>query len=368
MSLKKTTIIFTIFVMVLVLGAPSGLEGGQVKQELTAYFNQLTENGEFNGSVLIAEKDKVLLMKGFGMADFEKGKVNNPGTVFSIASMSKAFTAMSIMMLEERGLLSVNDPVSDYIPEYPQADQLTIHNLLGMTAGIPNYLATGVIFARIDQLHYPEELLGAVINEPLNFEPGTGWDYCNTCYAALGIIIERVSGMTFREFIKTNILDPLGMCSTSYDPYMEDNQIIRKSAVAYDDITVNPLVHAMFLHPSIGYCAGGMFSNVMDMFKWHRALNSDKLVSYETLEKIYTPGPGNYGYGWWIDTLDINDQPHKNIWHYGAYLGYCSVISQLVDDDLTIILLLNITLPNYSPSYLLDICSDVSAIVLDPSN
>jgi CubicO group peptidase (beta-lactamase class C family) len=367
--MKRNT--FKMFVSLLVIWALSSFtyaqvseaqchHNGHLKRQLDAYFDNLTEQKIFSGSVLIAKEGKILLKKGYGKANYETGKPNKPETVFAIASMSKAFTAMSIMILEERGLLSVNDTVDQYIPGYPNGDNITIHQLLRMTVGIPNFLV--YIWDEIDQFHTPEELLQSFINEPTEFEPGTQYSYCNSCYILLGLIIEKTSGMCYRDFVTENIFKPLGMKHTFYDPY--DMEMLNKRAIGYDDISVDPPVLSGYLHASNAYSAGGIFSTVTDMYKWDQALYTEQLVSFETLERIFAPGIGEFGwtyaYGWIIKTLEINGESHWRVYHEGGYLGFHSIISRLVDDKITFIILANISDPApYDP----DPCADMRLFV-----
>jgi CubicO group peptidase (beta-lactamase class C family) len=144
--------------------------------------------------------------------------------------------------------------------------------------------------------------------------------------------------MSYRDFIKTNILDPLKMRHTSYDPYDMD---FPDKAIGYDDISVYPPLRSPYLHPTVPYSCGAIFSTVKDLYKWDQALYTEQFVSAETLERMFTPGLGDYGYGWYIDNLEVNGKPHKQTWHWGAYIGFHSFFSRLIDDSVTIILLLN---------------------------
>jgi CubicO group peptidase (beta-lactamase class C family) len=311
---------------------------GRVTQALNDYFTGLAAAENFSGSVLVAKEGKILLQKGYGMANVESGIANTPNTVHAIASLTKAFTSMSIMMLEERGLLSVDDPVSKYVPELLHGDRITVHQLLNHTSGLYLYVYHPLLWPNKDNFHTPDQLLDYYMYEPLRFEPGAQWEYCNSGYVTLGIIIERVSGMSYRDFIKKNILQPLKMKHTSYDPYETD---FLDKAIGYDDIAADPPLRAPYFHPSIPFSAGAVYSTVRDMYRWDQALYTDQLVSYVTLERMFTPGLGNYGYGWYSDTLEVDGRGHKHIWHWGAYFGFHGYFSRLVDDNVTVILLRN---------------------------
>lgn len=368
---------FKMFVCVLVIWslttvtfAKPGKGYGHVKKELLEYFQQEEAARTFNGSVLIAEEGKILMQKGFGKANFETGKANTPDTVFAIASMGKAFATVCIMMLEERGLLSVYDTIENYIPEFPNGDIITIHQLMTHTAGLYLYIRdpNSPLWDKIDQYHTPEQLMEYFMYEPFRFEPGTDWEYCNSGYVLIGIIIERVSGMSYSEFLKTNIFEPLNMNHTFYDPY--DEKFLNKRATGYiADISTNPPTPSGYLHASAAYAAGGIFSTLKDMYKWEQALSTDKLVSFASLDRIFTPYAADYGYGWWIDTFDIHGQHHNQIWHWGAYIGYHSLISRLVDDDVIVILLMNTDAPDpMYPDNVHRLLTGVTSIIYDPPN
>lgn len=362
-TIVKTMVIVLVLGLSIMIFAGNGNGYGPVKRELNAYFNRLAVEENFNGTVLVAKEGKVILEKGYGMANIEEGIANKPATAFQIASMSKAFASMSIMMLKERGLLSLNDTLDQYIPEIPYSDGITIHHLLNHTSGIYEYTYNNDVWTNANNFHSPQDLLEYFIHEPASFAPGTGWEYCNSAYIVLGIIIEEVSGMPLGDFIKQNILEPLKMRTTAYDPY--EVEFMDRRAVGYDDISVYPPVHTMYLHPTIPYIAGAMYSTVRDLYKWDRAMYTEKLVSFESLRQMFTPGLGDYGYGWYIDNLKVNGRDHKHIWHWGAIFGFHSFFSRLVDDKVTIIILRNTTYVLGTQDELRPIATRAAEIVLD---
>jgi len=343
-------------------GYANGHGYGLIKQKLNTYFNHLETEEYFSGSVLVAKKGKVLLQKGYGYANIEENIQNRANTVQAIASLTKGFTSMSIMILIERGLINLNDTVDMYVPELPVGNLITIHQLLNHTSGLFEYTLNPLVWDNTDKFHTPEDVLEYYIDQPLQFTPGTQWEYTNSGYITLGIIIDRVSGMSYRDFIRTNILNPLKMRHTSYDPYETD---FPYKAIGYDDISIYPPLRSAYLHPTIPYSCGAIYSTVKDLYKWDQALYTDKLVSMETLEQIFTPGLNNYGYGWYIDNLEISGQLHKHIWHWGAYVGFHSYFSRLVEDKVTIILLLNTSPVLGTQDELKPIIEDVAKIVLE---
>jgi len=366
----RSYLCLVIFVGCLVLSAPiygrvdqpaDGHRYGLIKQQLHDYFDQLCRDRPFSGTVLVAWQGKILLKKGYGMADYEAERPNTPATIFSIASLTKAFTAMSIMILEERGLLRVTDTIDRYIPGFPGGDRLTLHQLLNQSSGLFEFLNHPWLWENCTLYHEPVQLLCYYMDEALQFPPGTCFQYCNSNYITLGIIIERVSGLSYGDFLKQNILNPLQLKSTGYSP---DGCLLNRMAKGYDDITAYPPVPTMEFHLSLAFSAGAMYSTVEDMYEWDRALYTEKLVSAASLEKLFTPGLGDYGYGWFIDNLAIDGQAHKHIWHWGAYFGFHSFISRLVNDELTVILLLNISPALGTAEDLKPLATEAARIVL----
>ncbi len=353
-----TLMVVTLCLMSFVWVSPVDADGngyGHIKKSLKTYFTDVTAKGDFNGSVLVAKDGKVLLQNGFGFADFENQKENKANTVFAVASMGKAFTAFGTLILYERGMLSLNDLVSDYVPDYPYANQMTVYELLNMTAGIADFFQAPALWegSTKSRRHTTEDLMDYFIDDPLHFEPGTAFEYCNSCYVLLGLIIERVSGQSYRDFVKENIFDPLKMKNTSYDPDYVDTHILGKTAVGYANILTYPPPVSAFLDSTVGYAAGGLYSNIKDMYKWDRALRSNSLISKESLELIFDPGEFGYGFAFFIEDLEVNGETHKMVWQWASYLGHHGFYARFPDDDAAVILLLNYTSPELSNPYVL---------------
>ena len=156
----------------------------------------------FNGSILVAKEGKILFRKGYGMADIEKHVPNTPSTILRIGSLTKQFTAMAILILEEQGKLSTKDPISKYIPSYPNGDKITLHNLLTHTSGIAEYLTPEVYQNPPNHYCSPENLISMFKNKPLNFPTGKSFRYSNSNYILLGYIIQKVSGVKYEDFVR----------------------------------------------------------------------------------------------------------------------------------------------------------------------
>ena len=244
----------------------------------------------WGGTILVAQKGNVLISKGYGLADRENDVSNTSQTKYAIGSMGKAFTAMAIMMLQERGQLTVQDPICKYISDCP-ADwkPITLHHLLTHTSGIQNYTESDLPIQKnitTCQKFTLEEAIAILNALPQDFAPGTQYHYSNSGYYLLGAVIDKVSGESYETFIQQNILQPLGMSETGYD---RRSTIVKNRASGYDfDQIQGQYVNAPGWDVSQRYAAGGWYSTVGDLYKWDQALYNDQLVSKETLDTIFT--------------------------------------------------------------------------------
>ena len=313
------------------------------------YFNAQTKLGAFSGSVLIAQGSKVLLSKGYGMANLELDVLNSPQTKYRLGSVTKQFTAMAIMQLQERGLLDVNDPIIKYIPDYPNGEKITIHHLLTHTSGIPNLTDFPDFLETVTLPSPAEKTIERFKNKPLNFEPGTEFSYSNSGYVLLGYLIEKISGKSYEDFLKENIFQPLNMANTGYD---RTSTILKNRAAGYT-ISTDGLANADYIDMSLPLGGGCLYSTVEDLYLWDRALYTDKLVSKPILEKIFTPFKEDYAYGWFVSELF----KHKRIDHSGGIQGFSCNISRYPNDDLCIV-----ALSNYEHAVIGKIAKDLTAI------
>ena len=222
-------------------------------------------SGKFMGSVLVARGDQILLNKGYGSANLEWNIPNDPSTKFRLGSLTKQFTAASILLLEERGKLSVSDPVKKYLPDAPAAwDKITLYNLLTHTSGIPSFTGFPDYAESEPFATTPANLVARFRDKPLEFEPGTKWNYSNSGYALLGYLIEKVSGESYADFVQKNIFTPLGMKDSGYD---SASAIIPHRASGY---VAGPQgrENAGFIHMSVPFAAGALYSTTEDLLKW----------------------------------------------------------------------------------------------------
>ncbi len=289
----------------------------------------------FMGTVLVARGGEVLYSKGFGSADLEWNIPNAPNTKFRLGSVTKQFTAASILLLEERGKLSVNDPVKKYMPDAPAAwDQVTIMHLLTHTSGIPNF--TG--FPDYPKLEpFPTttaQLVARFRDKPLDFDPGTKWSYSNSGYVLLTYLLEKVSGVSYEAFVRENIFTPLGMKDTGVD---SNAQVIPRRASGYV-FKDGKFENAGFINMTVPQGAGALYSTTEDLLKWEQGLYGGKLLRPASVEKMTTPFKDNYAFGVGVQTVG----GHKKISHSGGIEGFNTDLSYYPDDKLAVVVLSNV--------------------------
>jgi CubicO group peptidase (beta-lactamase class C family) len=180
-----------------------------------------------------------------------------------------------------------------------------------------------------------------LVRRPLNFEPGTRYEYSNSNYVLLGLIIERATGKPYGRFLKRKIFKPLEMKRSRFDPH--DVAFALGRAVGYDDVAQDPPTVARYIHPSLAYAAGGIMSTARSLLKRDQVLYGERLLSQEMLEEAFTPGVAGYGLGWIIDHVRMQGERHKLVWHTGGGPGFRSVLVRMVDARVTLVLLFNTT-------------------------
>lgn len=303
--------------------------------EIDGLMSTLYQRGQFNGAILVAVQGNIIYRKGFGMANFQTGADFTPETPSNTGSVTKQFTALSIMMLTERRQLSYDDPVSKYIPELSDSahlSQITLRQLLNHTSGVPDYGDLGIDDSGLSQ----QGLILALVKKDNQLaEPGLKYQYSNPGYALLAIVTERVSGRRFGEFLEQEIFAPLGMSNT----FVDDSPTVKKvgTAVGYGQFG-----QVDDSGPTAIPGDGGIYSTVDDLFKWDQALYTEKLVHQSTLAEAFTPGKvqqgtSSYGFGWNIE----QDGGGKYLWHTGNNAGFRAFIARRLANRVTVIMLTN---------------------------
>ncbi|MEM1270496.1 MAG: serine hydrolase [Bacteroidota bacterium] len=254
------------------------------------------EAGLFNGTVLVAHRDSVLHASGYGLADMEWEASNQVDTIFRIASVTKQFTAAMVYLLEEDGLIDVDEPIGTYLAEYPrpQGDVITVHHLLTNRAGVPNYTSLPGWEDVMRDPAIPDSFMTTFAGLNLKFRPGTSFDYSNSNYYILGVLIERVTGQSYADVMQARIFDPLGMEDTGADV---GGVVLKRRARGYER-TPAGFVPEAYIDMSRPFAAGMLYSTVTDLHRWKRALHGGEVFSNpETLRRMLTsPDEGGFGY------------------------------------------------------------------------
>ncbi|WP_342553861.1 serine hydrolase [Paenibacillus sp. FSL R7-0652] len=274
----------------------------------------------YPGMALIARDGKVVLKQGYGLAD--KQTLNRPDQKTRIASLSKSFTAASVLSLAEAGKLDVQDPISKYISGIPKGDEITLHMLLSQTSGLPSAFGRGEGTAL-------EETVEEIRHKTLKFDPGSAYLYSNSGYVLLAYVVEQVSGMSYADYVQQTILEPLGM----KDSGEASRKVHTNSGFVQQGKGWEPAPYYVSQSGS-----GTIYSTVDDLLKWDRALYTDQILSQETIETMYKPySDKNYGYAWILK----ENGTKRTVFHNGSGGGFATAFSRNLSDDVTIILLGN---------------------------
>lgn len=299
-------------------------------------YAQATAKAErFSGVLLVARDGKVLISKGYGMADVENDVPNTPETKFRIGSLTKQFTAAAILLLQERGKLSVQDSICKYVAPCPVAWQpVTIHHLLSHTAGVPDFTGFPDYQKTMREPAPVDSLITRFRALPLDFKPGEDWKYSNSGYILLGHVVEKVSGKSYESFLRENIFEPLKMTSTGYD---HADEIVKRRARGYAPGPDGSAINASYLDMSVPFSAGGLYSTVGDLYLWDQALYGEKILKKSSLDAMFTAVRNDYGYGYRVNKL-FN---RRHATHGGGIEGFRTSIDRFPDDRVTVIVLSN---------------------------
>ena len=325
--------------MCLIAGGTAGLaqssDEASARARLEQIANSYTPNNAFMGTVLVVEGDKVLLDKGYGTASLEWQVNNTPETKFRLGSLTKQFTATLILLLQQDGRLNINDPISKYLPDAPPAwAKITLANLLGHTSGIPSFTGFKEFHAWSMNPHTPDEEIAFFRDKPLDFEPGSKFDYSNSNFILLGAVIEKVSGKKYADLLRERIFEPLGMKDSGLD---SDALVLPKRANGY-----LPGPHGLEVARSesmtIPWSAGAIYSTTGDLLKWEHGLFGGKILNADSLKLMTTPGKGDYGLGVFI----ANRDGVRVVSHGGGIEGFNTNLMYAPEKRIAIIVLSNV--------------------------
>lgn len=294
---------------------------------LNGYFEK---QKKFSGNVLVSKNNEIIFNESYGYSNKEKGIKNTPQTKFMIGSMTKAITALCIMQLSEKGMLSIKQNIEDYIPEFYKGNGITIHHLLNHTSGIPNY----IMFKKEikwGESHTPQEILQIVKKYKLKFPIGEKWSYSNTNYLILGLIIEMVSGMSYHQYVKNNIFIPAKMNNSGF---IDEEKEIANNYIKGEK--------GFYMDPSMFFACGDIVSTVGDLYLLDRVIQDGKLLKLQIVKEMQKPHHNGkyvkYGYGLFVK----NHFDCKSICHGGSIPnGYTSHFEKYIYDNITIVVLSN---------------------------
>lgn len=337
-----------------------------VRARIDAAVKQAVDSGHVAGvAVAVVRGGNPVFVKDYGHSNLELATPAGPRTVFRIGSLTKQFTAAAVLLLAERGKLKVDDRLSLYLPNFPRADEVTLRDLLNHTSGIHNF-TEGPVIDKIGKTGATVQQLVADIagQEPLyDFDPGKGWWYSNSNYALLGDVIEKVSGKSWADFMKTEVFDKLGMADTAADD-ARDVVPGRASGYSLAGGVSGKFRNAEFTDMTVPYAAGALRSSVEDMIHWQVGLYGGKILRPDSLKQMLAPGrlrngaedqtaiawpggkafapppgylPGPYAFG-----LEHHSQDgHRIVGHDGSIAGFDALVQTYIDEGFTIILLTN---------------------------
>jgi CubicO group peptidase (beta-lactamase class C family) len=293
-------------------------------------------------AVMVIKNGDVVLSRTYGMADIEKNQKVTANTNFRLASVTKQFTAMSVMMLVEEGKLNLTDNLQQIFPDFPDyGKNITIRHLLQHTSGLIDYEDL-IPDTTTEQVHDADVLTMMKTQDSTYFEPGTQHRYSNSAYALLVMIIEKKSGLSFNEFLQKNIFTPLEMENSI--AYMKGVNKVKNRAYGYH-VDKDSVQFSDQSLTSAVLGDGGIYSSINDLYKWDQALNTDTLISSNNYKTIITPGLEGYGFGWRIDQFD----GHYRMSHTGSTCGFRNVIQRYPKSEMTIIILTNRREPDVEP-------------------
>lgn len=298
--------------------------------QMDAYLATLAQQSSFSGAVLVAYQGRVLLSRGYGLANREEGRPAAAATRFRLASVTKPLTAIAVLRLVAAGKVGLDAPICDYFESCPPAwAPVTVAHLLSHSSGLPNYTDFAEFAAVEQQPSTPEQVVARFRDLPLGFTPGSLYHYTNSNYVLLGQIIERASGQSYPEFMRQELFAPLGMADSGYDPgdFSPLNGTRGYSGGALD----------IPLNTSNLYAAGGLYSTVEDLFKLAQALDSGRLLPDDLAARMVTPAVGRYGFGWMVEQRGAN----RLVYHPGSMSGAATWFGRYPDAGLTIIVLSN---------------------------
>ena len=341
-QIKTGSLIVAAVWMILISGTPTVAQDA-VSAKVDDYIKDEMQKQRIPGlSIAVIKSGKIVLVKGYGFANVEHQVPVKAETIFQSGSVGKQFTATAVMMLVEEGKIVLDDRISKYLTEAPESwKEITVRHLLTHTAGTTDY-PRDFDFRRD---YTEDELLKRAAAIPLAFQPGEKWSYSNLGYVMLGILIHKVSGKFYGDFLQERIFKPLGMNTARI---ISESDIVMNRAAGYRMVK-GELKNQQWVSPSLNTTAdGALYLTALDMAKWDAALYTEKLLKKSSLDQMWTPVKRNdgkthpYGFGWGLGEV----RGHRKVEHGGAWQGFKMFILRYVDDQLTVVVFANLAQAN----------------------
>ncbi|MGE3275120.1 MAG: serine hydrolase domain-containing protein [Vicinamibacterales bacterium] len=349
--MRRTVVLAVLVGSLTVMGAAAPAPQAEPASELTRAVRAFAAAHDFSGTVLVARGDRILFHEAFGLANRAFDVPAALDTKYRIASITKLFTAVLVLQLQESGRLELDAPIARYLRDYPGegADRITVRSLLHHTSGLRNFdqigsyeeaATTGMEAYQLP--HTPADLLRRYAAGPLLHEVGTTFDYNNGDYVILGAIIERLTGASYADALATRILGPLGLADTGL---ARQQDIVARLAPTYMRPEPSaPLINDMPVYIQNWWAAGGMYSTTTDLLAFARGLYGGKLLRPASLQALLTPGLDDYGCGLWVTSMDIGGRAHRFAQRPGRIMGANTLLLRYLDDDVTVVILGNTNL------------------------
>ncbi|QIP14593.1 serine hydrolase [Spirosoma aureum] len=313
-----------------------------IADKLDEYLTAASLQHRFNGTALVAKKGKILLQKGYGWNNVSTKIPNDTNSIYQLGSITKTFTGAAILLLQDEGKLAVTDKLSKYLPDYPRADQISLEQLFIHTSGIYDfknllYSPDSTERARLTRPVPKEWLVRQFSQKPMTGKPGAAVNYTNSGYYLLGLVVEKITGLSFETVVRERFLRPLQLTHTGFD-FINLKTGGKTTGYTFQNDSV--LVPTPIIDSTVAYAAGGMYSTVGDLYRWSRVVQNRRLLKPDTWESALSPpNNGNWGYGWGVSTFQ-NDK--KLIFQNGNLPGFATYYIQFPQDDITLILLSNV--------------------------
>jgi D-alanyl-D-alanine carboxypeptidase len=344
--MNKSLLLLLIVALMLAIGseAPgsqniSDQKPAQIAASVDQYIRQFIKSNEPGGTIIVLKDGKVIFRKAYGLANLELGVKMEPEMVFAIGSLTKQFTAVATVLLAEKGQLSLADPIGKYFPDFPGSGQIQIKHLLAHTSGIKDYIPLKDFNSRMREDLSNNDVLEIVKKEPLEFSAGEKFDYSNSNYALVGAIIEKVTGKSYKQFLRESILLPLGLNHTQL---IDNTKVIPGLVNGYERID-GEVSKAGMMSYSYLHAAGGMCTNIDDLAKWDNALFAGQVISPASLVGCLTPQKLNsgessgMGMGWFVGTL----YGRPCVYHGGGIYGFVNHTLSLPEEKIYVAFLRN---------------------------